>query len=1353
MKIHRIILFIIFVVIFIPMQTFAWDLGIIGIGDKEYLELSRSDTKKILGSLPKVLDKEWKQSIVESKDERESTLYSFLKRSTTFDFWNYALADMPMDLAVNALKLCLDYYQDGGLSKALIGKAEDMSVESVKKFLGEYLVTGKSKVSFGAFKGGISGDNKEVIFQYIILYSSEGEVVIRIYSPQEILPPNSKGSYGGAIAFTNFLKEGEVIPPFIMQVNASTKRDILNQIVMDYDKQVLVSTVFNDSVPDISMPIISWERRYIYDPINKLLSNVPFVGDMLASKIAPLDNGDFEILAQEVSVIEEQDMPLTIDSATSLAESLPTSISTAVATTRKNTSASAGEIINNNNIVVITTPDKESILAREKAEKEGEIRAELFEDTYNEEKRKAYTILIIQELLKRRTEEKRVLLKVAEVIQEEEVDESEELIDNICEKNDSATPARKSIVFSEIAWMGSKASPSAEWIELRNDGSQGVDLFGWKIYDDDSKLEILITDHITLKEGGYLLLERGEESVPSISADLLYKGSLANSKESLYLFDRECLLQDIVKADPSWPAGNNSEKRTMERDKNYSWYSYSGAESDGIMGTPRKQNSPNTHTENVTTQKTSSSSYSSSGVSSTPISYCSQIDAGSPIHSPVIVNEIGWMGTSTSSNDEWIELRNISEENVSLAGWQLLDKAENIKIVFTAQDVIPSQGFYLLERTDDTSVPGVQANLIYSGSLNDKDETLRLFNKDCQVVDEAIASPDWTAGNGTEKKSMERGSSFDWHTYQGSSADEQSGLFGTPKKANTIIINNDPQEGQDDLPEGAPIEEEEQGGEDAPPSEEGEELEEDNNPEEEDNNPLEEETDEQGPEDDNPQEGEDNPLEILSIEGRVGEGGDQVVLAWGKGAELDNFIIYFSIGEDIDRDDLISIDTHTSVTLEEDEDNYIAYVSNLYLDKEYHFLVKKVTDGTATEVFSQEIVLKTSSSSNVFPYRYGDYTNRNNFDFVGPDSSWTTQIVLGESSSADYLSPIIIDKDYDSYVQMRKDSSYGLACFDKDYQQKWFYPVSGGAPTIARDGTIYYANDQKIIALSPSGHLKWEKIFDHVISKDIFLRDNSLYILAKADSETFPSLYLIEDHWIEGVAIKLIEGSQLIDGTYLSHTSMVEDGSNIYFGINNRLVKFSNGTFEVREIETEYSSDYSSSRNHQPKITKVVIGEGDRVYINAEEIYIAPGYSFNGVITINPNNLQEDLWTFLSRSRGFAYVSGIDGNNVYISESAGGTYSGLVVLSADDGSIIWKKTWSSGLTKEVIFIDNQGLVYIRNGNKVSAFNPDNINNTQGNQDIVYDLSVGPTIMLDTYISTTPEQIALVFRDKVVLISK
>ncbi|OQB07499.1 MAG: hypothetical protein BWY21_01628 [Parcubacteria group bacterium ADurb.Bin216] len=1332
------------------MQTLAWDLGIIGIGDKEYLELSRSDTKKILGSLPKVLDKEWKQSIVESKDEKESTLYSFLKRSTTFDFWNYALADMPMDLAVNALKLCVDYYQDGGLSKALIGKAEDMSVESVKQYLGEYLSTGKSKVSFGAFKGGVSGDNKEVIFQYIILYSSEGEVVIRIYSPQEIVPPDSKGSYGGAIAFTNFLEEGEVIPPFIMQVNASTKRDILNQIVMDYEKQVLVSTIFNDSVPDISMPIVSWERRYIYDPVNKLLSNIPFVGDILASKITPLDSGDFEILAQEVSVIEEQDTSPVIEPVTPLAESLPAKISTSVAVTRKNTSASAGEIIN----TVTTTPDKEAVLAREKAKEEGEVIAELFEDTYDEKKRKEYTILIIQELLKRRTEEKKVLLKAAEVIQEEETDDSEDLIDNTCEKNDSAIPARKDIVFSEIAWMGSKSSSSAEWIELTNNGTHSVDLFGWKIYDDDSKLEILITDHITLKGGGYLLLERGEEAVPNLSADLLYTGALANSKETLYLFDRECLLQDIVKADPSWPAGNNSEKRTMERDLNYSWYSYSGDELDGIMGTPRKQNSPNTRTENVTIPKTSSSSYSSSGVSSTPISYCSQANTGNPIHSPVIINEIAWMGTLTSSNDEWIELRNVSDENVSLAGWQLLDKAENIKIVFTAQDVIPSQGFYLLERTNDTSVPGVQANLIYSGSLNDKDETLKLFNKDCQIVDEVIASPDWIAGNGPEKKSMERGSSFDWHTYQNSSADEQSGLFGTPKKTNTIIINNDPQEGQDDLPEEDPTEEEEQEEEDVPPPEEGEQLEEASNPEEESDNPPEEKTEKQESEDDDPQEGEDNPLEILSIEGRVGEGSDQVVLEWSKTAELGNYIIYFSIGEDIDHDDLVSIDTHTSVILEEDEDNYIAHIPNLYLDKEYHFLVKKVTDGTSTEIFSQEIVLKTSSSSHVFPYRYGDHTNRNNFDFAGPDSSWTTQIALGESSNVDYISPIIIDKDYDSYVQMRKNGTNGLACFDKDYQQKWFYPVLGGAPTIAIDGTIYYATDQKIIALSPSGRLKWEKIFDHVISKDILLRDNSLYIIAKADNEIYPSLYSVEDHWSEGVATKLIEGSQIIDGAYLSHTSIVEDGNgNMYFGINNQLVKFSNGTFEVREIETEYSNDYSFSRNHQPQINKIVIGEGDRVYINAEEIYIAPGYPFNGVIAINPNNLQEDLWTFLSRSRGFAYVSGIDGNNVYISETASGTYSGLVSLSADDGSIIWKKTWSSGLTKEVIFIDNQGLVYIRNGDKVSAFNPDNINNTQGNQDIVYDLSVGPTIMFDTYISATPEQIVFVFRDKVMLISK
>jgi hypothetical protein len=36
---------------------------------------------------------------------------------------------------------------------------------------------------------------------------------------------------------------------------------------------------------------------------------------------------------------------------------------------------------------------------------------------------------------------------------------------------------------------------------------------------------------------------------------------------------------------------------------------------------------------------------------------------------PVVISEIAWMGTSTSANDEWIELYNNSASPVSLSGW------------------------------------------------------------------------------------------------------------------------------------------------------------------------------------------------------------------------------------------------------------------------------------------------------------------------------------------------------------------------------------------------------------------------------------------------------------------------------------------------------------------------------------------------------------------------------------------------------------------------------------------------------------------------------------------------------------
>jgi len=147
-----------------------------------------------------------------------------------------------------------------------------------------------------------------------------------------------------------------------------------------------------------------------------------------------------------------------------------------------------------------------------------------------------------------------------------------------------------------------------------------------------------------------------------------------------------------------------------------------------------------------------------------------------PVRFKVLINEIAWMGTNNSANDEWIELRNIWGIPINLSGWQLLDKTQQIKVIFGEDDIIPANGFYLLERTDDESVPSISADLIYTGALSNTNEALYLFDNKCQLEDRVLAEPDWPAGDNTEKKPMERLDAVNWYT----------GITdGTPKAENS----------------------------------------------------------------------------------------------------------------------------------------------------------------------------------------------------------------------------------------------------------------------------------------------------------------------------------------------------------------------------------------------------------------------------------------------------------------------------------------------------------------------------------------------------------------------------------------
>lgn len=154
-----------------------------------------------------------------------------------------------------------------------------------------------------------------------------------------------------------------------------------------------------------------------------------------------------------------------------------------------------------------------------------------------------------------------------------------------------------------------------------------------------------------------------------------------------------------------------------------------------------------------------------------------------PSHQKVIISEVAWMGNATDANDEWIELKNISGGDVDVSGWQLIDQGEQIKINLGLMNKIKiaAGGFILLERTDDNSVSNTTADLIYTGALSNTNEGLRLFDDQCNLIDEVLANPDWPAGDNTSaaaRKTMERDSTgFGWHI--------SSIIGGTPKATNS----------------------------------------------------------------------------------------------------------------------------------------------------------------------------------------------------------------------------------------------------------------------------------------------------------------------------------------------------------------------------------------------------------------------------------------------------------------------------------------------------------------------------------------------------------------------------------------
>jgi len=150
----------------------------------------------------------------------------------------------------------------------------------------------------------------------------------------------------------------------------------------------------------------------------------------------------------------------------------------------------------------------------------------------------------------------------------------------------------------------------------------------------------------------------------------------------------------------------------------------------------------------------------------------------------IVINEIAWMGTQDSYSNEWIELYNAGPVQVDLSGWKLIaqDGVPEINLIGT----IPPKAFYLLERTNDDSVPSIIADQIYTGALSNEGEYLQLFDGQNNLIDELNCSSGWFAGDNSTKQTMERrdsqimgNSSSNWQFSQNPG--------GTPKAKNSVL--------------------------------------------------------------------------------------------------------------------------------------------------------------------------------------------------------------------------------------------------------------------------------------------------------------------------------------------------------------------------------------------------------------------------------------------------------------------------------------------------------------------------------------------------------------------------------------
>ena len=301
--------------------------------------------------------------------------------------------------------------------------------------------------------------------------------------------------------------------------------------------------------------------------------------------------------------------------------------------------------------------------------------------------------------------------------------------------------ANAEVLINEIMYDPSEPENTGEWLELCNNGEEDIDVSNWKIEAGGGSFSVKHTlpSGSIVPAGGYLLLPPG-----TFSSSFQNGGS---ETDAVRLVGDSGLPVDAVFYDS--PNDNGLPDSTG--------IPYPGPFAPDVSEGSTLSRSPDC----VVTNGNSSDFVETSDVSpgaENILPFCQETIEG------VVINEILYNPSSGDSGHEWVELHNVTSDDIDVSGWMLEAGTSSFgtKATIPAGTVIPAGSYYLIGEDEVQLDLGYSPNLITSlglGNGSSNVDGVRLVDCNAVVIDTvlygaSVNSDAWEDDNGPNPTSF-----------------------------------------------------------------------------------------------------------------------------------------------------------------------------------------------------------------------------------------------------------------------------------------------------------------------------------------------------------------------------------------------------------------------------------------------------------------------------------------------------------------------------------------------------------------------------------------------------------------------